>query len=244
VSGHDVGYSGDLTGVYDAVYTARNKDYAGEAAMVAGLVRRLCPVAGSLLDVACGTGTHLEHFKDIYGDVAGLELSADMLAAAGKRLPDVPLHRADMRDFALGRTFDVVTCMFSSIAYMADQDELDAAVAAMARHLTSRGVLVIEPWWFPETFLPGYVAGDVATAGDGRTVARVSHTVREGTASRMEAHYLVADAATGVRHFVVTHINTLFERSQYEAAFARSGLAADYVAGGPSGRGLFIAGRG
>jgi hypothetical protein len=114
----------------------------------------------------------------------------------------------------------------------------------MAGHLTPHGVLVVEPWWFPETFLPGYVAGDVATAADGRMVARVSHTVREGTASRMEAHYQVADGATGVRHFVVTHVNTLFTRAQYEAAFTRAGLAADYVAGGPSGRGLFVAARG
>jgi predicted amidohydrolase len=91
---------------------------------------------------------------------------------------------------------------------------------------------------FPETFLPGYVAGDVVTV-EGRTLARVSRSVREGGASVMEVHYVVADAATPARHFTVTHVNTLFTREQYEDAFTEAKLRVDYLEGGPSGRGLF-----
>jgi len=46
--------------VWDAMYErGRGKDYAGEATMVAGTIRRMCPGARSLLDVGCGTGGHL-----------------------------------------------------------------------------------------------------------------------------------------------------------------------------------------
>lgn len=236
-------YDAELADVYDAMYAGRGKDYRAEAAEVAALVRQRHPAAGSLLDVACGTGTHLARFAELFEHVEGLELSPDMLGVAATRLPAVPLHKGDMRDFALGRTFDAVTCMFSSIAYMRDTGELREALAAMTAHLVPGGVLVIEPWWFPETFLPGYVAGDVVTAA-GRTLARVSRTVLDGGASVMEAHYLVADAQTPVRHFSVTHVNTLFTREQYEEAFTAAGLAVEYLEGGPSGRGLFAGTRG
>ncbi|MGC5011923.1 class I SAM-dependent DNA methyltransferase [Streptosporangium sp. DT93] len=231
-------YEAELADVYDAIYAGRGKDYEAEAATVAELVRERLPGASSLLDVACGTGSHLRFFAGLFDHVEGLELSADMLAVARTRMPDVPAHEGDMRDFALGRTFDAVTCMFSSIAYMRDDRELAAAVATMAAHLNRGGVLVVEPWWFPGSFLPGYVAGDVVTV-DGRTLSRVSRTVREGDASVMEVHYVVADAATPVRHFTVTHVNTLFTRERYEDAFAAAGLKVDYIEGGPSGRGLF-----
>lgn len=232
-------YDADLAGVYDAIYLARGKDYAAEAADVAALVTRRLPTARSLLDVACGTGSHLRHFGRHFAEVAGLELSTEMLAAARAREPAAAVYQGDMRTFDLGRVFDSVTCMFSSIAYMADQSELDAALARMAHHVVPGGVVVVEPWWFPETFLPGYVAADVGVAG-ARRVARVSHTVRVDGASRMEAHYLVADPEAGVRHFVITHVNTLFDREQYETAFERAGLGVEYLPDGPSGRGLFV----
>src|SRR2546421_106439 len=47
--------------LYDHFYG--HKDYAAEAAHVADLVQSLRPGAGTLLDVACGTGRHLEHLS-------------------------------------------------------------------------------------------------------------------------------------------------------------------------------------
>lgn len=231
-------YGDELASVYDQVYVARGKDHAAEVDLVLRLAAARCPRPGSLLDVACGTGLHLAAAAARVPDIAGVELSDAMLVAARRRLPDASLVRGDMRDFALGRRFDVVTCMFSSIGYMRDQAELDAAVGAMARHLEPSGVLVVEPWWFPEDYLPGYVAGDVSTV-DGRTVARVSHSSLDGGCSVLEVHVTVADVQ-GARHFVDRHRVTLFRREQYEAAYAAAGLAVHWHPGPPSGRGLLV----
>jgi len=69
-----------------------------------------------------------------------------MLQLAASRLPGVPLHPGDMRDFDLGERFDVVTCLGSSIAWMTTDADMRRAVANMARHLHPGGVLLIEPW--------------------------------------------------------------------------------------------------
>ena len=122
--------------LYDRFYDW--KDYAGEAAKLRDLIESRSPGARSLLDVACGTGRHLEHLRAWY-DVEGVDLDEGLLSVARARLPDVPLRAADMRDFDLGRRFDVVTCLFSSIGYVQTPGALQASVAAMVRHVAPGG---------------------------------------------------------------------------------------------------------
>lgn len=232
-------YGGEIAEIYELMHEARGKDYRAEAEEVARRARVLRPDARSLLDVACGTGAHLRFFREIFDRVEGIELSGPMLDIARRRLPGVALHESDMRTFALPAAFDVITCMFGAIGYLEDTAELTAALRRFAQHLRPGGVVVVDPWWFPETYRDGYVSGDV-TELDGRTVARLSHSVREGNASRMRVHYLLADAASGVRHVAETHLISLFARRQYEAAFAAAGFGVEYAEGLMSGRGLFV----
>ncbi|MFJ6943787.1 class I SAM-dependent methyltransferase [Streptomyces wuyuanensis] len=231
-------YGAEASEIYELLHQGKGKDYAGEAEEIVRRVRDLVPDAGSLLDVACGTGAHLRHFGKAFDRVEGLEMSAPMAAAARRRLPEVTVHEGDMRDFSLDSAFSVITCMFGSIGYLADTTELNAALARFARHLRPGGAVAIDPWWFPDTFLDGHVSSGTATV-DGRALARVSHAVRTGNASRMEVHYLVGDAESGIRHFSETHLITLFTREQYEAAYTAAGLTVEYTAGLHGGRGLF-----
>lgn len=228
----------EVAEVYDLLYRGRGKDFQAEAMAVARLVRQRKPAAASLLDVACGTGEHLVSLRHAFARVEGVELSPDMWAVATAKLPTVPICRADMRTFDLGRVFDAVCCLFSSIAYMRTVPELEAAVACMARHLAPGGVLLLEPWWFPERFLDGHVAGHVVRTG-GRSVARVSRSVRAGDATRMESHYLAADA-TGVKHFSQVELLTLFSLGDYLTAVERAGCTAEFLPEEQSGRGLVL----
>ncbi|UED83233.1 class I SAM-dependent methyltransferase [Streptomyces profundus] len=233
-------YGAQLAALYDAVYQSRGKDYAEEAKYLSDTVRGRVPGASSLLDVGCGTGAHLEHFGDLFDHVEGLELSAEMLEAARRRLPATALHQGDMRSFDLGRKFDVVFCLFGSVGHVADRAELRGTFDRFARHLTPGGIVVVEPWWFAESYLDGYVSGDVVTP-DHRTIARVSHTRREGDGSRMEVHYVVADPEGGVTSFTEEYTHRLFTRAEYTEELRAAGLTVDYLAGVQGGRGLFLA---
>ncbi|MER6049814.1 class I SAM-dependent DNA methyltransferase [Streptomyces sp. NPDC020883] len=235
-------YANDIAALYDLVHEGKGKDYRQEAEEIAQLVRAHRPATRSLLDVACGTGQHLRHLDGLFDHVEGLELSQDMLAIAIGRNPDVTLHEGDMRSFALGRRFDAVICMFSSIGHLRTTDELDSTLRCFAGHLEPGGAIVIEPWWFPDSFTPGYVGASVTEAGE-RTICRVSHSVREGDATRIEVHYLVAEPGGGIRHLTEDHTITLFPRADYERAFERAGCDVRYQEGGSSGRGLFIGSR-
>ena len=224
--------------MYDSIYSF--KDYDAEIERLRQLISEHAPQAGSLLDVACGTGKHLERFKQHY-EVAGLDLDPALLAVAARRNPDTPLHRGDMVDFDLGRRFDVVTCLFSSIGYAREEERLRRAVDCMARHLETGGLLLIEPWIFPEEFEDLFVDSMIVDHENAKVV-RVGFSERRGAQSRLEMHYLVRPAHEEVAHFVEEHVLGLFSDAQYRAAIDAAGLRlAAFDRHGLMGRGLYVA---
>jgi ubiquinone/menaquinone biosynthesis C-methylase UbiE len=224
--------------VYDAVNEAEGKDYAREAGVVLDLVRARRPGARSLLDVACGTGRHLEHFARHLRCV-GIDRDAGMLDIARRRCPDVTLRSADMVDFELGERFDAVVCLFSAIGYAMTTPRLDSAVRAMARHLGPGGVLVVEPWFRPEQWIVGYTSLVVVDRPDLK-VARMSHSDRRHDVALFDPHYVVG-TPEGIDSFVEHHELALFGWDDYRGAFERAGLDPDVDEHGLTGRGLVTA---
>jgi len=223
--------------VYDLMHRAQGKDYAAEAAQVSLEVRARKADATSLLDVACGTGGHLLHLRNDFS-VSGVELDPSMLDVARHRLPGVELHAGDMRTFDLARRFDAVTCLFSAIGYMLRREDLDLAMATMARHLTPGGVLVVEAWFHPDQWFEGHVTADAASEAD-IAVARVSRSTRDGNISRFDFHYAVA-RPEGIGTFTEAHVMGLWTVEEYSAAMHSTGLAVEHDPVGLIGRGLFI----
>lgn len=231
-------YGQQLAKVYEIFYRSRGKDWNAEAEEVTRLVRARMPQARTLLDVACGTGAHMATFRERFEEVEGLEIAPPMLELARERLPGLAFHEGDMRDFALKRTFDAVVCMFCAIGYLGTFEELRAAVRAMSDHLRPGGVLVIEPWWFPEDHVEGYVAGDLGRE-DGLTVARISHSTLQGRSTRMEVRFLVGES-TGIKEFTEIDVLSLFTKDEYTQAFLDADCSVEYLPGAPTGRGLFV----
>lgn len=230
--------------LYDLVFRSRGKDFESEAEEVTRLVRARFPAARSLLDVACGTGAHLGRFSQLFHHCEGLELAPAMRRIAERRLPDLRLHGGDMRTFTLDRVFDAVVCMGNAVACAADEAELDQAVSRMVGHLSPGGVLVIEPWWFPDDFLDGHVGGHLVRDGE-RIVSRTTHSRLQDGRTRMQVKFVVADAG-GITEFSDELFVSLFTRERYEAAFERAGCQVEFLpglslAGGrPNGPGLFV----
>jgi SAM-dependent methyltransferase len=225
--------------LYDLFYDW--KDYAAESVKIREIVAVRNPRARSLLDVACGTGVHLDHLRRWYA-VEGLDIDERLLAVAARRLPGVPLHRGDMRDFDLGRTFDVVTCLFSSIGYVQTVEALERTVATLERHLAPSGVLIVEPWLSPETFDPKHIGRLILVDRPDLQAVRMNGSRTDGTLSILDFHYLVARPGS-IEHLTETHTLGLFTDEQYRSAFERAGLSVEHDPEGLMGRGLWIAQR-
>lgn len=233
-------YGQQLAAVWDMFYRqGRGKDYGAEAEQVAGTIRAVKPAAASLLDVGCGTGEHLVTFSKFFDEVAGVDLSAHMVDIARTKVPAARIEVADMCTFGLGRSFDAVVCLNTGVAYLPSLTALTTALRQMARHLAPDGVLVVEPWWFPERYIDGYLAGDVVR-GDGRCISRVSRTRRRDGFAHMDIHYVVADR-DAIEHFTEEHVFGLWTREEYLRCFDEAGLAGQFVPDTLSGYGMFVA---
>src|SRR5262249_60003976 len=93
----------------------------------------------------------------------------------------------DLLTLDLGRTFDVVTCLFSSIGYVAD---MPGAIGRLAAHVAPGGVLVVEPWLSPEQVeLPS--VSMFSTENDSLKVARMGTLHVDGRRCVIEFQYLV-----------------------------------------------------
>lgn len=232
----------DTAHVYDVVYDAMGKDYESESADVDALIQARRPGARTLLDVACGTGGHLRHLRAHY-EVVGTDLEPSMLREAARRLDGVPLHQADMRTLALGTRFDAVICLFSSVGYLRDRDELGAAVSAMADHLHPGGLLIVDGWLRPDAWGDDRPPHTLVGQDGDLTVVRVSRSAREGTETTLEMHYLIADAGE-IEHRVEEHLMHLFTPDEYEGAFRAAGLTVETVVSPMAGRDRYVGGLG
>jgi SAM-dependent methyltransferase len=118
-------------------------DPSERAAMVTALVHRHHPDPRSVLELACGTGSILGRLDWIPQRI-GLDASAQMLAEAGAKLPDVELVLGDMSSFDLGRRVDVVLCVFDSLNHLLDFGQWRSTFASVAAHLTDGGLFVFD----------------------------------------------------------------------------------------------------
>lgn len=220
---------------YDHMYGF--KDYAAAAELIRRFVRGRLPGARSLLDVGCGTGRHIEALSGDF-DVEGLDLNAELLEVAHERLPAAPLHCADMTTFDLGRRFDVVTCLFSSIAYVREVDLMRQAVSRMAAHVAPGGLLLIEPWFSVENYWTGTITGNFVDEPDLKIAWMYVSELRDRV-SVLDIHYMVGKPS-GIESFNEVHEMGLFSAGEYEAAIRDAGMAHEFDEHGFFGRGLHV----
>jgi SAM-dependent methyltransferase len=220
--------------IYDLLYVGTGiKDYRAETVELRRIIEESCPGAKTLLDVACGTGAHLAELRQWY-QVEGADLSPAMLAVASERLAGVPLHEANMRTLDLGRSFDAVICLFSSIGYVTDPGEMRSAVARLAAHVAPGGILILDGWVRPDDWRGSFRPEPDIAQDDQTLVVRLAFIRRDGNITDMDMHHMV-QTAEGIDYFVENHRLALTPTEDYVSAVETAGLVArvirDYMRG-------------
>jgi ubiquinone/menaquinone biosynthesis C-methylase UbiE len=221
---------------YDALY--HFKDYTAASNRLHHLLQRHHSTAETLLDVACGTGKHLEYLRNYY-QAEGIDVNPDMLKIARQRCREVPFHQANMVDFCLEHSFDVITCLFSSIAYVKTRENLEKTVHSMVRHLRPGGVVVIEPFFSPEDYWTGTITANFVDEPDLKIAWMYTSNPPQDSVAVLDIHYLVG-TPEGVDNFEERHELGLFAHEEYLKAFRGAGLEVAYDSEGLFGRGMYL----
>jgi SAM-dependent methyltransferase len=125
-------------------YDAVTGDSSTESAFIDSLIRQCNGPAGTLLEVACGTGGILAALAGRY-QVSGLDISPGMLAVARAKLPeDTPLYLADMSGFRLDATFDAIICVYHGVNHLLGFAAWEGFFECAYQHLNDGGVLIFD----------------------------------------------------------------------------------------------------
>jgi SAM-dependent methyltransferase len=226
----------DLAKFYDLVYSS--KDYAQEVKRLKAIIRQYQRSSGKdLLEVACGTGKHIEHLKKRY-NTTGLDISEEMLAIARERNPDVQFALGDMKDTTLNQTFDVITCLFGSINYNTTLEQLKKTLDNLAKHLKPGGLLIIEPIFTRESFIDRHLSIDSVDESDMK-IARVGLPREEEGHAVLELQSLIA-TKDGITHYIDIHAMGLFSKQSILETLNASGLVGEVVDPGLGREALYI----
>jgi ubiquinone/menaquinone biosynthesis C-methylase UbiE len=224
--------------VYDFIYSFI--DYKKASKKLLRLIKKYKKSPKKrLLDVACGTGSHLFYLQDDF-TCTGLDINADMLEIAKSKVKNATFVQGDMITMNLNKKFDVITCLFSSIGYVKTYENLKKTINNFANHLNIGGIVIIEPWLTKSVYKVGQPS---MTTYDGEDIkiARLNTTNLKDDLSTMEMHYLMVKKGEEVKYFKDYHELGLFdtdktieimENANFEVKSFEKGLMVD--------RGIFI----
>ncbi len=150
---------------YLALYAHRSQEEAD--AQVAGLLQSgLLPRKSPLLDLACGSGRHVQAFREANLRAWGLDLSCDLLR--GRR----GVVRGDMRNLPFDAArFATVTSLFTSFGYFESESENVQVLFEVRRVLREGGVLLLDHV-NPKPTLQGLVSESHQQVGEATVVSR------------------------------------------------------------------------
>lgn len=141
-----------------------------QSAQVARMVAALGATVSSVLDLGCGTGRGTEAFRvDHHWDPTGVEFQPKLVAYARATRPNLHVRLGDMRTIRLGRTFDLITCLGNSLAYLHTDAALGAAAETFAAHAHPGTVLIINTLTAPP-LAPGAMRSTSRVDGSGAEV--------------------------------------------------------------------------
>ena len=130
----------DHPDLYDALQPA-----GAHVPFYVGLARQQ---AGSVLELACGTGQITIPIAQLGLQTVGLDLSHAMLNVGRRRASaadvDVSFVQGDMRRFAFGRQFDLIFVARNSLLHLLSTTDLVAALTVARHHLTPNGIFAFD----------------------------------------------------------------------------------------------------
>lgn len=228
----------ELAKYYDKIY--HWKDYTIETTKIKELIKQHKTTSGnSLLEVGCGTGHHITHLQDTF-QCTGVDLNEEILEVAREKLPNTEFIQANMITMDLGRRFDVITCLFSSIGYVKTYSNLKKTLENFSSHLHRGGVAIIEPWFTKDVYAVGRPSITVYEDDDLK-IARVNVSEIDGDVSVMDMHYLIAERGKKIKHYIDRHELGLFEVDKTLEIMKGVGFNAEYLPDGlMEKRGLYI----
>jgi ubiquinone/menaquinone biosynthesis C-methylase UbiE len=136
----DVLYPDFVARFYDVIYakirTSVDHDY---------YLRKMAESKGPVLEVGVGTGRLFMDALRSGADIYGLDINVSMLEQLKRRIPSNEAHRvihADVRDFSIGKSFDLIVAPFRVFSHLIETEEQLSALGRIKTYLKDDGLFI------------------------------------------------------------------------------------------------------
>jgi SAM-dependent methyltransferase len=228
-----------LAKYYDSQYSW--KKYDEEAKYLDLVINKFKKSNGfEMLDVACGTGSHIKYFNGKY-KVTGLDYNQEMLNIAKEKNPNINFFNGDMINFKIKNKFDIIVCLFSSISYLNSYSKLEKCIKNFVNHLKPGGIVIFEPFVESNLFKSVKPANFMIYEDSELKIARVNDSIKIKDKAFLKFHYLISNL-NGVEYFSEEHEIMLFEKLKVIEIMKKLGFEKSTFdkVGLMPGRGLYI----
>ena len=86
-------------------------------------------------------------------DVSGIDRSEDMLKIAQEKATEEKLSinfkQEDIRTFNFNQKFDAVVAMFAVMGYQTTNEDVEATIRSVRKHLEPGGLFIFDVWFGP-----------------------------------------------------------------------------------------------
>jgi SAM-dependent methyltransferase len=169
------------------------------------------------LDAACGTGTLIKSLRRDGWKSVGVDLSFAMLraGAGGAINRTLPVAAGDLRALPLAAGVDFATCLFDSINFLLETEDLARAFLEVAGALRPEGVFYFDV--VTELMVTQHFEGQEWTENNGRFTTTWSSTYSRKTGIA-ETHVRVGSGPKGII------LERVFTQREIERALDEAGL--------------------
>lgn len=121
-------------------------DYSGWVRYLGEIFRRYGRRPRSILDLACGTGNITIPLAQKGFKMVGLDRSKEMLDQLESKAAarGIELVCADMREFRLSRPVDACICLFDSLNYLLEIEDIERCFSSVRSSLEPGGLFVFD----------------------------------------------------------------------------------------------------
>lgn len=126
-------------------YLTENVDYKVRSDYISNFFSAYGNKGKKVLDLACGTGTVTKLLSEKGYDVAGMDISEEMLTVAESKCSgNVQFFKGDISDFSLPEKYDFCVCLLDSINHLESIESVKSCFSCVHDSLNDNGIFVFD----------------------------------------------------------------------------------------------------
>jgi len=215
----------DLASYYYCLYNFKN--YKEEVKVIQKIIKDSNIQKGvKLLDIGCATGNHLKYLSKDFC-CYGIDINGQLIDVAKTKGIKAHLINASMVDFKIDVKFEIITCLFGTIAYLTRYNDLAKAIINISQHMSKDGLLIIDPWFSKGYFHEGSIHSS-HYENENLHIDWTSYSTLKGNVSVTFENYMIGEKNLGVRYFIDRHELLLFDKEIFTKILSKAGFLITY----------------